>query len=759
MAKTSGEKKSTIKKLVGDSNLLSKTKYNILNNIGLQRILLALVVLIILIIITTPKFISEIKIKEAGEVADSDIISPVKFPVYKDEDTFNKEKEELIKKVRPYYYIDNDITDIAISQIHPFFDSALTLINSKGLYQAINSEGMQLPPTTWRLIANKENRKKLEGYVTSLTRKIMDNGIIKNKTQLQEKGIENITVQKNSKEIDTPVDKIVSKNTVEPIIKKKAEEVIPEEDKNFLESTVLLTKMMIKPNLIEDKTITNERRRDALSQISPVKYWILEGEKIISAHTRITEEQINIIEALNENLTIGRIVLLWIGKSFLILILTSILGSYIYFFHRDIFNNIKSLVVISIIFLSIIGIGKLLIYIFSDQLPQSGLIFPAATISILITMLFNMELGLITALISGLIAGILCGFDITVALVTIIGSSVGALSANKVTTRRVLIYTGLLIILTSILIILGTELISLSPTNEIIYNLFWGSGGALLSIVLASILLPPTEYIFNISSKLRLLKFSDLNSPLLRKFASRAPGTYHHSIQVAMIAESSASAINYNSTLCRIGAYYHDIGKMLTPEFFIENQDPSENPHENLTPHFSAMIIKKHIKDGVDIAREYKIPEPIIDIIKEHHGTSLITFFYQKALQDKKNEFIDTSEYSYGGPKPKSKASAIIMLADSAESAVRSLSNPSKSNIRNTVSTIVDNRIEEDQFDECDITLKEIEIIRRTIIKELSSIYHKRIPYSEDEDTNGKDIKRIIKDARSYTYRIYPNKD
>ncbi|MEI6080761.1 MAG: HDIG domain-containing metalloprotein, partial [bacterium] len=248
------------------------------------------------------------------------------------------------------------------------------------------------------------------------------------------------------------------------------------------------------------------------------------------------------------------------------------------------------------------------------------------------------------------------------------------------------------------------------------------------------------EYLFNYTTNLKLLEFANTNNPLLRDLLIKAPGTYHHSMIVGQLAGAGADAIAANSLLARVGSYYHDIGKIGKAQYFIENQQGGINPHDKLNPTMSARILVSHAKDAVKVGRDYKLGKPIIDIIEQHHGTSLMKFFYSKAVELSGKGNVEEQDYRYPGPKPKSREAVLVMIADSCEAACRSLEDPTPSRIKTTVDTIINNMFVDGQFDESNITLKRLKIISQIYTKTLIALHHSRIQYPETHEEQYGDI-------------------
>jgi putative nucleotidyltransferase with HDIG domain len=253
----------------------------------------------------------------------------------------------------------------------------------------------------------------------------------------------------------------------------------------------------------------------------------------------------------------------------------------------------------------------------------------------------------------------------------------------------------------------------------------------IFAAVLAMGSIPLLEGPFGLITAMKLIELSNPNQPLLRKLQVEAPGTYYHSIMVGNLAEAGTEAVGGNSLLARVGAYYHDIGKTKRPYFFVDNQFGAENPHDKLAPGLSALIISSHVRDGIELAREHRVPEAIVNFIREHHGTMLISFFYQKALQADTGDGVVEADFRYDGPKPQSKETAIVMLADASEATTRTLKHPTPQAIEQVVRKIIKDRLSDGQLDESNLTLKELDVVAKTFTRVLTGAFHQRIEYPE----------------------------
>jgi putative nucleotidyltransferase with HDIG domain len=275
-------------------------------------------------------------------------------------------------------------------------------------------------------------------------------------------------------------------------------------------------------------------------------------------------------------------------------------------------------------------------------------------------------------------------------------------------------------------VILGVGLLTQAPWPlVIISSLGLGAANGLLSSILTNGSLPFLEHAFGINSAVRLLELSNPGHPLLKRLLLEAPGTYHHSLLVANLAEAAAQAVGADALLARVGSYYHDIGKVRRPYFFVENQMGGENPHDKITPALSTLILTSHVKDGVEMAREFKLPEPVVAIIEQHHGTGLITFFYHKALESDAKDTVREEDFRYDGPVPRSREAAIVMLADAVEAAVRALSDPTPGKIEGLVRKLIKDKLSDGQLDESDLNFKDLDRIAGAFVRVLAGIFHR----------------------------------
>lgn len=364
---------------------------------------------------------------------------------------------------------------------------------------------------------------------------------------------------------------------------------------------------------------------------------------------------------------------------------------------------------------------------------------PVASVAMLTTLLYSdLQLSFIMSLLSSVIVGLVAGSNFDAVLIFFIGSLMAAFVVKEARTRGRLIEAGVLVAAIQVLcVVLLKPSVDVLMTKDFIFNylkplVINGFVSAFVVIATCKIF----ESCFGVLTNFSLLELSDFNHPLLKKMTLEAPGTYHHSLVVSNLAEAAADAIGAHALLTRVGACYHDIGKTVKPEYFTENQLYGGNKHDDLEPSMSRLVILNHVKEGIELAKRYKLDRRIIDFIPQHHGTSLIYYFYQRALEANQSEAIEESNFRYPGPKPQSRETAIVLLADSAEGAVRALEDSTPSRIDEVVRKVINNKFIDGQLDECTLTLRDMEIIAATFIRILSAMHHSRIKYPEKK--NGK---------------------
>ncbi|PTX64867.1 hypothetical protein C8P63_10185 [Melghirimyces profundicolus] len=503
-----------------------------------------------------------------------------------------------------------------------------------------------------------------------------------------------------------------------------------------------LTRQMIVPNEFYDEERTKNLKEAARESVDPVP--IKKGEAIVTAGDVITDEQYRKLEELGFLRKFAN-PFPYLGLALLISLILGMLALFVRRFKPDVYrDNIKTSMLLSVFLLTLLGMKVVSL---GQNLEYStvGYLAPAALGTMLITLLLNLQVALWCSVLFGVFAAIFFNsdnqilFDFRYGLVTLVSGTAAAFALAGVRNRLSIFRAGLISSGASVLTI--TALYALVPVDGdwmvLLQSIGFGAASGIFSAVLTIGFLQHFETVFDMLSPLRLLELSNPNHPLLRKLLIETPGTYHHSVIVGNLAEAAAEAIGGDGLLCRVGAYYHDVGKTKRPQFFIENQIQAENPHDKLSPNLSKSIIISHARDGYEMLKEHGIPTPICDIAAQHHGTTLLKYFYHKAREQSDGTQVLEADYRYPGPKAQFKEAAIVGIADCVEAAVRSLARPSPERVENMVRKIIQDRLEDGQFNECDLTLKELDLIARSMCETLQGIFHSRIEYPEDNQGKG----------------------
>ncbi|MBN2226299.1 MAG: HDIG domain-containing protein [candidate division Zixibacteria bacterium] len=498
-----------------------------------------------------------------------------------------------------------------------------------------------------------------------------------------------------------------------------------------------------RPFIVANLTVNNEemqlRRAKAMSEVQEYSEIISAGDVIVWAGSKVTEREERILEEIfrQEKLTMGqenwyKPLIPVMARLLLILTAFVILYSYLRYFHKQIYSSNPKLLAIFLIY----GLELALIYLarmIGLNMDLSFYIFPIAILPIMMTVLFNAEIGIINTFILALLLGILHRFNFTMVLITIIIGVAASYSTSRVRHRSDFFKCALYLAITYTLLILLVETIRLSPNDDMMSRIGQGLFAAVVAPLLAMSILPVIESLFGFTTDLTLLELSDMNNPLLKRLALEAPGTYHHSILVGNLAEAAAKAINANPLLARVGAYYHDIGKMEIPEYFVENQLGIKSKHDKLTPTMSALILSSHVKKGRILGEEADLPDEVLNFIEEHHGTMTMTYFYNKAKEMGVEE-PNLDEFRYPGPKPQIRETAIVMLADTVEAASRTLAEPKPARLRNLVQNIINDRFQSGELEECPLTLADLADIRESFVQILIGVFHHRVEYPKKEE-------------------------
>ena len=460
------------------------------------------------------------------------------------------------------------------------------------------------------------------------------------------------------------------------------------------------------------------------------------GEIIVREGDRVTAEQISVLEQLGIQRT-QNYALTMLGLAAFLLISFWLVREFLKRYYKDIYKNDRLLLLLGLIVIIVLLITRFMTGIQIVDRPEinalSGYLAPIAAGSMLTAILLDNRLAFFITMIMALTVGLMTEtHQLAFVIVAFVSGTVGIYQVSHFNQTNDLAKSGFYIAVANVATILPMTFISGNVTfSTLAFGSLFGVISGILSAVLMIGALPYMENGFSITSMIRLLELSNPNHPLLKRLLMEAPGTYHHSLMVGNLAEAAAEFIGANSLLVRVGSYYHDIGKIKRAEYFVENQLGHDSPHNKIAPALSALIIISHVKDGVEMGREARLPQIIIDFIAEHHGTSLTKYFYSRAIEEEGEGMANEESFRYEGPKPHTKEVALVMLADAVEAAVRSVTNPNLDSIRAMVRKILRDKLNDRQLEECDLTFKDLDVIANSFCKVLEGVYHKRIEYPD----------------------------
>ncbi len=489
------------------------------------------------------------------------------------------------------------------------------------------------------------------------------------------------------------------------------------------------------PTLVYSEELTKEEMEIARNKVSRNSGIVVLNEKIIGKHERITPEVKEKLDSYKsaklEDIGLLEYSRQFLGKVIHIAVLLGLLGAFLHNFRKTVFEDNVKLTIFSLLFIAISYLTYYLNIVSIGGSAQLLIIIPA--ISLLTTIMFDSRVGLYTTLVASLIAAGLRGNDYSLLVLNIVAGSLGVYSVRDIKNRQQ-IYRGMIFIFAGYFagnVFLSFE--SLSDWSKLLRDISYSGINAVVSPMITYTLLRFFEKTFKITTDLTLVELSNTDHPLLKEMYQSASGTFYHSQSVARLAEAAAEKIGADTLLVKVGALYHDIGKMISPYYFIENQTPGQNLHNELTPEMSVKVIKDHVTMGMDLGKRHNLPQEIIEFIPTHHGTGVIRVFFDKAVQRYGKEKVNKDDYRYAGPKPHTREQAIMMLADKCESASRSITTPEPQTLENLINNLINQTLQEKELDNSPITLSEVEEIKKVFFNTLMTAKHSRIRYPEQE--------------------------
>ncbi|MEX0646837.1 MAG: HDIG domain-containing metalloprotein [Balneolaceae bacterium] len=696
-----------------------------------------------------------------------DLTAPFAFSLQKTQAEIEEEREEIRQQTPPVFHVNPNAAitiearlDSLYRNMQPVFDSYLQWQQSKRengssaandsirFQQERSFSNVELDDTLWNALlenyaairlSNQPERRtvtaQIRNQLNTLITEILNDGVIdQDKEELES---DEITVRNLRQRTERS---IRLSNTRD--LNEAREYARFQLSRNFMpqiaDAAVQVFNQIIQPNWIYNERDTEALLEQNLSTISSSKGAVTQGQVIIRRGDIVDVEQANMLRSLAEaRATSATEVERWFrygGEVIVIIAITLVFLFYIYLYRRPIFDKPAMFLLVFLV-LAIIVVASNALYQFENV---NSYIVPIAVAPIILTIIFDSRVGLMATITLAMITAFIHDSSFEFLVATTTACSLGVFSVRDIKKRSQFFFTTPgIVFATYVLVIGGFALARFSGWEKFLNDSMFVAINAVFILFTYPLILL-FEKVFKITTDFTLLELADTNLPLLKELMNHAPGTFHHSLQVANLAESAASSIGANGLLCRVGALYHDIGKMEKPGYFIENQS-RENDHDKLKPRMSALVIKAHVSDGIKKAKKNNLPEVVIDFIRTHHGTSLIRYFYQKA-EDQSQE-VQEEDFRYDGPVPFTPEQGILLLADTVEAASRAMKEPSYNKLESLITRLTDEHISEGQLSNCPLTFRQIQNIKESFLTILVGVYHSRIEYPEDEKEKKKSHK------------------
>jgi len=735
-----------------------------------------LVVFVFLATLMVPRDRSQLYNYQVGDLIRQTVIAPFDFDILKPEEQIQKEKESVLATTPVVFNVDQSVISQQSESISFFFQLVRSVEQkfsqlersrrnrslfrySADQYPALVKEvradsiayeesvsnintqlNINIREAPWRELYRSAdgqramNITELEKNILKLTVSVYENGISDiPKTEIPSN---RIALSQSGEEIIVSKTAIFDLSEAGATLVNQLTGLFPDYNLDKRQLISLMVPRFIKANLIFDRERSTRRQDDVTGRIPIVQGKVLKDEKIVDANTRITPDIYQKLYSLNYvtnqrfSQDFGwRYLIKFSGDYIIMTILLSIFILFLYIYDRELMRDLKRLSLILLIMLLVLSVAFLLVGI--SKFPPVTV--PIVMAALLLTVFFGSHVAFIASLIELLILAYILGNHFQFILVHSLPVIIGIIVFRRLRTRDQIFLAILWVFAAYVLTVLAIELPKYTGLTDILQLLYYAVLNTIASILSTYSLVILFEKVYDMTTDMTLLELSDLNRPVLKELAIKAPGTYHHSVMVGNLAEAAAEAIGANSLLARVGAYYHDIGKISKAEYFIENQR-GENKLNMLKPHMAAKVVINHVREGLELAEKYALPKIITDFIPTHHGTTTVAYFYDMALKQAENpESVDESDFKYHGPTPMTRETGILMLVEALEAAVRSIKKPTHENIREMISKLFNNRLAGHQLDQCPLTLAEIERIKEAVVPILTGMYHVRVAYPGDK--------------------------
>jgi cyclic-di-AMP phosphodiesterase PgpH len=669
-------------------------------------------------------------IYEVGSVASDNVIAPFAFRVLKTQTELAAEQGGVVRAVEPVFDYRPAALDSARQALSGFAGALAQAANTTpdmapiAVQRAAGSWGVRLTTSQAAYLATPRRREAVVQTLDRVFDRWLRAGVTSSGVLDSVHGA--IMLRSGADERRLPSDSIATF----AMLVSRARLVHPDPGSAVGDSVYMrLLATFFRPTVVADPAATQSRREDVRRSIAPEKYEVLAGEKIVGANEVVGREQNEKLRGLHDAVDryrgqqrgSRRVV----GAILFDFLLVALLGVAIVVFRPALYQRFRWVAAVAAT-AALVVIGGAIVASFQPLRPE---LVPVALAAVIISALFDQRISLIAVMVlTTLVAGQSVFRGTNALFINLVGGAVAALSVGEIRRRNQSYQWIAAIAAAYVATAVAIGLTLDQPWRVIVVSAGFGVLNALGCVLLGILLLPMVEAFTGIETDLTLLEWSDLNRPLMQRLSLEAPGTYAHTIAIANLADAACRAIGANALLARVGAYYHDIGKIARPQYFVENQPKGRNPHDALKPGASAQIIRNHVREGLELAAEYKLPRALRAFITEHHGTGTITYFLDKARQ-RPADPLDAAEFAYPGPVPQTAETAVVMLADGVEAATRVLNEPTAEKIRDVIEHIVRQRVEQGQLADAPLTLHQLETIKAEFTRVLVGMYHNRIDY------------------------------
>lgn len=758
------QKKKELTPIIGEKMKKEQEKYSLKRNPYIRVLILLLFIAVTAFSLPRNPVNSGLNYTVSQPWRNADLTAPFTFSIIKPANELEAEKEEIRAKTPPIFRVDSSVPITIQTRLDSIYRDMQPVLESFHEWQSaeradapsayddsvryareMNSTDLDLTEDSWQLLLNSYDEVKasnlppgqfvgvsVKQQLEMLIDQLMDQGIINRSKSSLQSG--KITIRNTVESTEQSVDlsRVRDLREANEFSQFRLNRIFDESRARL--AMELYNKVTI-PNYKFSQEDTQARLEEALSNVSETNGAVTQGQVIIRKGDLVTEEKANLLrslaEARSENASRIEKWVRFGGQVVIIVAITFVFFMYIYLYRRNITSD-NALFLLVFLIMGLVSFSAGMINYLDISNPY---IIPVAIAPIVLTIIFDSRVGLISSITLASLLGLINGNSFDYVVATFAACSLGVFSVRDIKDRSQFFFiTPGIVFLTYVLVIGSFNISALTGWEMYLSDLLY--------IIISSVFILFTypiillfEKVFGITTDFTLIELGDTNQPLLKELMNKAPGTFHHSLQVANLSEAAASAISANSLLCRVGALYHDIGKMVKPEYFVENQSKGGNEHDKLKPQMSAMVIKAHVSEGVKMAEEEDLPPVIIDFIKTHHGTSVIRYFYEKAKEDDGfKTMLQEDQFRYEGPLPSTKETGILLLADGIEAASRAMKNPTYSKLENLVNRMVDDRVAEGQLSHCPLTFRHLQVIKETFLNILVGVYHSRVEYPEDKE-------------------------